>query len=63
MVEGGKNLNANLLPIQYNGPRVTLSHCLGVGVSEPTCAGRFILPGPNKARNIAVLDHKRDDLF
>ena len=63
MVEGGQNLNANLLQIQYNEPRVTLSHCLGLGVPEPNCAGGFILPGPNKAGNLAVLDHKRDDLF
>ena len=60
----GKNRNANLLQIQRNEPRVTLSHLLGPGVPEPTYDGGFILLGLDMAGNLAVvLDQKREDLW
>ena len=37
---------------------------MGLGVPAPTCSGSFILLGPDKAGNLAVvLDHKREDLW
>ena len=57
------NCKANLLQIWHNEPQVNSSHLLGLGEAVPTCAGVFILPGPDMATNlVVVLDHKREDL-
>ena len=57
-VRGGRNGSANVLQIWRNEPRVTLSHHLGLGaLRQPLLAG-FIMFGPDKAGNLAVLDCK-----
>ena len=39
-----------------------MNHLLGLGAPVPTCAGGFILLGPDMAGNLAVvLDYKRED--
>ena len=43
------NRNANVLQIRHNEPQVTLRHLLGLGTPASTCAGGFILLGPDKA--------------
>ena len=41
-----------------------MSHLLGLGAPVTTCAGSFILLGPDIAGNLVlVLDHKREDLW
>ena len=60
----GKTHKANLLQIQHNESWVTLSHLSGLGAPAQTCAGGFIVLGPDMAGNlVVVLDHMREDLW
>ena len=60
---GDKNSNANSLQIRHNDPWVSLSQFSVAGVPMPTCAGSFVLVGPDMAgKLVVVLDHRREAL-